>query len=103
VPARDEERVLAVEADPAPRRSLPVDVLVRVDEDAVVAAELPAELVELLPQLRVRRRTTCSAAAGRGPAGAPARAASSRAPPRRRCGRPAAASRDGTTPRAAPW
>src|SRR6185312_15436144 len=53
VPARDEERVLAVEADTAPSRSLAVDVLIRVDEDAVAAAELPADLVELLPQLRV--------------------------------------------------
>ena len=54
VPACDQERVLAVEADTAPRRRLAVDVLVRVDEHAVRAAECPAELVELLPQLRVR-------------------------------------------------
>ena len=53
MPARDQERVLAVEADAAPRSCLAVDVLVRVDEHAVVAAELPAERVELLPQLRV--------------------------------------------------
>src|SRR4051812_22167836 len=53
VPARDEERVLAVEADTAPRGTLAVDVLVRIDEDAVLAAQLPAQLVELLAQLRV--------------------------------------------------
>ena len=51
--ARDQQRVLAVEADAAPRRRLAVDVLVRVDEDAVVPAEPSAELVELRAQLRV--------------------------------------------------
>src|SRR3954449_5653901 len=53
VPARDQECVLAVEADAAARRRLAVDVLVRVDEDPVRAAQPPAEHVELLPQLRV--------------------------------------------------
>ena len=65
VAARDQQRVLAVEADAAARGRLAVDVLVRVDEDAVRAAEPAAELVELLAQLRVARRTTCSAAGGR--------------------------------------
>ena len=46
VPARDQQRVLAVEADAAARRGLAVDVLVRVDEDAVRAAE---------PRARARR------------------------------------------------
>ena len=54
MPARDEQRVLAVEADAAARGRLAVDVLVRVDEDAVRAADAPAELVELLPQAGVR-------------------------------------------------
>ena len=53
VPPRDQHRVLAVEADAAPRGRLAVDVLVRVDEHAVRAAEPPAELVELRAQLRV--------------------------------------------------
>src|SRR5439155_23209028 len=51
--ARDQQRVLPVEADPRARRSLAVDVLVRVDEYAVVAAEPAPELVQLLAQLRV--------------------------------------------------
>ena len=46
--ARDQHRVLAVEADSGPRRSLAVDVLVRVDEHAVGAAQPPAERLELL-------------------------------------------------------
>src|SRR5438477_175091 len=48
------------------------------------------------------RPTRCSAGAGRAQAAAPARARSSRAPPRRLCARPAAASPDGTTPPGAP-
>ena len=51
VPPRDQHRVLPVEADAAPRRSLAVDVLVRVDEHAVRAAEPPPELVELRAEL----------------------------------------------------
>ena len=50
VPARDQHRVLAVEADSGARGRLAVDVVVRVDEHAVLAAEPPAERVELLPQ-----------------------------------------------------
>jgi zinc-binding alcohol dehydrogenase/oxidoreductase len=53
VPARDQHRVLAVEADTAPRGGLTVDMLVRVDEDPVRAAELPAEVLQLAAQLRV--------------------------------------------------
>ena len=53
VAARDQHRVLAVEADARARGRLAVDVLVRVDEHAVLAAEPPAERVELLAQLRV--------------------------------------------------
>jgi NADPH:quinone reductase-like Zn-dependent oxidoreductase len=53
VAARDQQRVLAVEADAAARRSLAVDVLVRVDEHPVGAADPASELVELLPQRRV--------------------------------------------------
>ncbi len=53
VPARDQHRVLAVEPDPRPDGALAVDVLVRVDEHAVGAAERAAERVELLAQLRV--------------------------------------------------
>ena len=51
---RDEQRVLAVEADAASCRALSVDVLVRIDEHAIRAADLTAERVELLPELRVR-------------------------------------------------
>src|SRR6266536_275244 len=50
---RDQERVLAVEADARACGALTVDVLVRVDEDAVLASERGAEPVELLAQLRV--------------------------------------------------
>src|SRR4029077_9306042 len=39
VSAGDQHRVLAVEADTGPCRRLAVDVLVRVDEDTVLAAE----------------------------------------------------------------
>ena len=53
MPLRDQERVLAVEADAGARRSLAVDVLVRVDEDAVGTPEPPAEGVELLAQVGV--------------------------------------------------
>jgi NADPH:quinone reductase-like Zn-dependent oxidoreductase len=49
----DEQRVLAVEADAAPRRRLAVDVLVRIDEHAVRAADPLTELVELAAQFRV--------------------------------------------------
>ena len=51
--ARDQHRVLAVEADAGASGGLAVDVLVRVDEDAVGRAELAAERVELLAQLGV--------------------------------------------------
>src|SRR6266404_941964 len=47
VRARDHQRVLAIEADTAARRRLAVDVLIRVDEDAVLAAEFATERVEL--------------------------------------------------------
>ncbi len=50
VAARDQHRVLAVEADPGAGRSLAVDVLVRVDQHPVGAAELPPERVKLLAQ-----------------------------------------------------
>src|SRR6185437_10453866 len=50
VPAGDQHRVLAVEADPGPCRRLPVDVLVRIDEDAVLAAQAPPELIEPFAQ-----------------------------------------------------
>ena len=53
VRARDQHRVLAVETDAGPRRALAVDVLVRVDEHAVGAAQPLAERVELLAQLGV--------------------------------------------------
>ena len=53
-PAGDQHRVLAVEADAGARRALAVDVLVRVHEHAVGAAETRSELAELLAQLRVR-------------------------------------------------
>ncbi len=53
MPLRDQDRVLAVEADSAARRSFAIDVLVRVDEHAVLAAEPPPQLVELLAQLGV--------------------------------------------------
>ena len=56
VPLGDQQRVLAVEPDSGPRGALPVDVLVRVDEHAVGAAEPAAELVELLAQLLVAIR-----------------------------------------------
>ncbi len=50
---RDQHRVLAVEPDAAPGGSLAVDVLVRIDEHAVVAAKPAAEHVEPLAQRRV--------------------------------------------------
>ena len=99
VPARDQHRVLAVEADARTRRGLAVDVLVRIDQDAVLAAEPPSELVEALAEHRVARRATCSGACVLRPARARRRARSSRARPRRRCARRQAASRDGTRPR----
>ena len=46
----DQHRVLAVEADPGARGSLAVDVLVRIDEDAVGRVERAPELVELLAE-----------------------------------------------------
>ena len=48
--ARDQHRVLAVEADARAHRALAVDVLVLVDEHAVAAAELAAERIEALAQ-----------------------------------------------------
>ena len=53
VPPRDQHRVLAVEADAAPRRGLAVDVLVRVDEHAVLPAKALPELLELRAKLGV--------------------------------------------------
>ena len=53
VAAGDQHRVLPVEADPRADGALAVDVLVRVDEHAVGAAEAPAERVEALAELRV--------------------------------------------------
>ena len=53
MPPRDQERVLPVEADARARRPLAVDVVVGVDEHAVLAAEPAPELVELLAQLGV--------------------------------------------------
>src|SRR5581483_2737204 len=71
VPARDQHRVLAVEAEAGAHGALAVDVLVRVDEHAVRAAESPAELVEqtahprVLVAPRVARQATV-AVRGRG-------------------------------------
>ncbi len=48
VPPRDQKRVLAVEADARADGALTVDVVVGVDEHAVLAAEPAPELVELL-------------------------------------------------------
>ena len=48
VAARDQHRVLAVEADPGARGRLAVDVLVCVHEHAVLAAEPAAERVQAL-------------------------------------------------------
>ena len=53
VAPRDQERVLAVEADARARGCLTIDVVVFVDEHAVGAAEPAPERVELLAQLRV--------------------------------------------------
>ena len=64
VTPRDQHRVLAVEADARADGALAVDVVVLVDEHAVLASEPAAERVELLAELRVARRTRCSAAAG---------------------------------------
>src|SRR5262249_10829294 len=71
VATRDEERVLAVEADSAAGRGLAVDVLVRVDENAVRAAETLSELVELLPEdgVRAEPRVAREAAVPRGALG----------------------------------
>ena len=99
VAARDQHRVLAVEADPAPRGRLAVDVLVRVDEDAVRPAEpLARAASSLLAELGVGVVPGVARRAVPLPARAPSRAASSRAPPRRRCARRARASRDGRRP-----
>ena len=54
MPARDQHRVLPVEADARARSSLAVDVLVCIHEHAVLAAEPAAELVQALTQHRVR-------------------------------------------------
>ncbi len=51
--AGDQHRVLAVEADSGPPRSLAIDVLVLVHEDAVVTPEPLPELLEPAPQDRV--------------------------------------------------
>ena len=99
VAARDQQRVLAVEADAASCCRLAVDVLVRVDEHAVARrSRRTAVRARRASRAAPRtRRTTCSAAAARGPRAAPARARSSRAPRRRPCARRAAASPDGTS------
>src|SRR5207249_6117933 len=71
VPPRDEQRVLAVEADPAAGSCLTVDVLVCVDEDAIGATDACAELIELLPEdgVRVEPRVARQAAMSCGPFG----------------------------------
>ena len=51
--AGDQQRVLAVEPHAAPRGGSAVDVLVRVDEDAVASAQPLAELSELPAELGV--------------------------------------------------
>src|SRR5688500_6899730 len=51
--ARDQQRVLAVEADARAGGALAVDVLIRIHEHAVAAADSLAERLELRPQLRV--------------------------------------------------
>ena len=53
MPPRDQKRVLPVEADARARRPLAVDVVVGVDEHAVLAPEPASELVELLAQVGV--------------------------------------------------
>ena len=53
VAPRDQHRVLAVEADPGADGALAVDVVVLVDEHAVLAAEPAPERVQLLAQLGV--------------------------------------------------
>src|SRR5439155_1120731 len=50
VTAGDQQRVLAVEADARARGRLAVDVLVRVDEDSVLAAELVTKAVQGLAE-----------------------------------------------------
>ena len=98
VAARDQHRVLAVEPDAGASGGFAVDVLVRVDEDAVGRAELAAERVELLAQLGVAvvpgvaRQPAVARQDARAPAG------SSRARRRRRSRRRRGASRDGTRP-----
>jgi len=47
VTSRDQHRVLAVEADAAADRSLAIDVLIRIHEHAIGAAELTTERVKL--------------------------------------------------------
>src|SRR5579871_1504901 len=71
VPARDEERVFAVETDSAAGSGFAIDVLVRIDEDAVRAADAPTELVELLPEdgVGVEPRVARQATVTRGPFG----------------------------------
>ena len=54
VPARDQHRVLPVEADTASHCGLAVDVLVRVDEHPIRAAELRPELLQLAAELCIR-------------------------------------------------
>ena len=68
VTPRDQHRVLAVEADARADGALAVDVVVLVDEHAVLAAE-PAGRARRASRGAPRtRRTTCSAAAGPAPA-----------------------------------
>ena len=74
VTPRDQHRVLAVEADARADGAFAVDVVVLVDEHAVLAAEPAAERVELLAELRVRveprvaRQPALAPAPGRAPA-----------------------------------
>src|ERR687891_2969625 len=72
--ARDQQRVLTVEADAGAGGALAIDVLVRVDQDAVLSSQSPSELSQLLPKLavaigpRVARKPPL-VAPGRGPRG----------------------------------
>ena len=101
-PPRDQQRVLAVEADTRAGRGLAVDVLVRVHEHAVGAAKPPTKRLRASSAAPRSRPTTCSAVAAPRPGVAQARRRSSRGRPRSPYGRPGAGARGGTTSRAAP-
>ena len=102
VGAGDEHRVLADEPDAGALGSRAVDMVVGVDENAVGAAEPPAERVEPLAEQRVvvapRVAREPSLRRGR----ARGRPPSSRAPPRSPSARRRGASPDGTRSRGAP-